>query len=228
MINCDYLYNKDFMNSTRPQSHFSNKKLHFRIIENGIILPHKNLPGTCGFGGVVDNTGNYIEESFVHTGIGGAYTPNEEIIESPASVIYLGMFVHIWGHCLTDGIKRTWFLNSDVYNKYFKNYPIVYIPMWGGIIPNFAQILKILEIDVGFLNAIVRPVRFRNIIIPDVAFFSQFTGVVELKISPGKISVRSRKKIFIFSTEGIKLVKSELPNISVQRAMKLFVPKNFR
>ena len=33
------------------------------------------------------------------------------------TVIYLGMFFHIWAHCLTDNLKRVWFLKSEVYKN---------------------------------------------------------------------------------------------------------------
>ncbi len=161
------------------QNHFADKNLNFKIVENGIILPHKDLPDTVGFGGIVDSRGKFVEESFVHTGVEGAYTPSEEIVDSPASVIYFGMLLPIWGHCITDGIKRAWFLKSSVYKKYFKNYPIVYVSMWGGIVQNFARLLEILEISPGILNPIIHPTRFKNIIIPDVSFFSQKGGGAE-------------------------------------------------
>ena len=112
MINYDGLYNKDFYGDALKQNHFYDKKLHFRIIDNGTILPHKMLAGAWnwGFGGIVDDKNNYIKSSFVVAGAGGAYTPTENIQFFPQTVIYLGMFFHIWAHCLTDNLKFVWFL----------------------------------------------------------------------------------------------------------------------
>ena len=167
MINYDGLYNKDYYGEQLFQNHFSDKKLRFKILENATILPHKSVAGTAGFGGIVDANGNYVEESFVHQGITDIYTPTEEIAYSDESVIYFGMLVHIWGHCLTDNLKRVWFLKSEVYKKYFSRLPIVYVPMWKSIIEPFAKILEILEINQDNLHPITRPVKFRQIILPD-------------------------------------------------------------
>jgi len=167
LINYDGLYNKDYYGEQLFQNHFSDKKLRFKILENATILPHKSVAGTAGFGGIVDANGNYVEESFVHQGITDIYTPTEEIAYSDESVIYFGMLVHIWGHCLTDNLKRVWFLKSEVYKKYFSRLPIVYVPMWKSIIEPFAKILEILEINQDNLHPITRPVKFRQIILPD-------------------------------------------------------------
>lgn len=83
------------------------------------------------------------------------------------------MLVNIWGHCLTDNIKRLWFFLSGTYKKYFKNCRIVYIPMWHGIIPNFARLLEITGFDVNSLQPVNEPTRFKEIVIPDVALFDK-------------------------------------------------------
>ena len=134
MINYDGLYNKEYFGEQLKENHFYDKKLHFRIIENGTILPHKALTGhwNWGFGGIVDEKNNYIESSFLIGNRGGAYTPNEEIMYSPETVIYLGMFFYVWGHCITDNLKRIWFLQSEVFKKYLTQYPLVCLPMKGG------------------------------------------------------------------------------------------------
>lgn len=173
MINFNGLYNKEFFGENlKVENHFSDKKLHFKIIENGTILPHKQLVGVdgVGFGGIIDSQGNYVAESFLNPKNDGAYTPHGEVERNPATVIYLGMFVNIWGHSITDNIKRLWFLHSDVYKNYFKNCPIVYNKMWFGIVPQFARVLEILGVDLNRLYQIERPIQFQNIILPDESF----------------------------------------------------------
>lgn len=135
MTNLDYLYNKDVAQKFFGKNHLVDKKLHFKIIERGTILPHKHVyvngNWTWGFGGLVDRRGEFVKSSFVHDGTGAAYTPTEDVQQSPATVIYLGLFYPVWGHCLTDNLRRLWFLKSDVFKSYFKNCPLVYVP-WGG------------------------------------------------------------------------------------------------
>ena len=138
MINLDHLYNKDAVADFFGKNYFVDKKLHFQIIERGTLLPHKevfvNGRWTWGFGGIVDRKGEFIKNSFVHYGVGGAYTPTEEIQRSPQTVVYLGMFFDVWGHVLTDNLRRLWFLKSEIFNRYFKNCMLVYLPWGGGIV----------------------------------------------------------------------------------------------
>jgi len=172
MVNYDGLYNKNFYGDKIGQNHLSEQKLSFRILKNATILPHKSIPNhPTGLGGIVDADGNFLEETFVHHGITETYTPEEEIMYIDKSVIYLDMICHVWGHCLTDSLRRTWFFHSDFYKKDFKNLPIVYVPMLKGIVPSFAEILRILEIEPDNLIAITQPTKFKEIILPDESFF---------------------------------------------------------
>lgn len=177
MTNLDYLYDKAAAQKFFGKNHFADKKLHFKIIERGTILPHKHLfvngNWTWGFGGIVDRRGEFVKNSFVHEGTGAAYTPTEDVQHSPATVIYLGLFYPVWGHCLTDNLRRLWFLKSNVFKSYFKNCPLVYLS-WGGVTvehqKSFCRMLEILEIDVKRLQPITHPVQFENIILPDESF----------------------------------------------------------
>lgn len=136
MTNFDYLYNKDAAQKIFGKDYFVDKKLHFRIIERGTILPHKqfyiNGKWTWGFGGIVDNHNEFIKSSFVNSNAGDAYTPTEDVQHSKETVIYLGLFFPVWGHVITDNIRRMWFLKSDVFNRYFKDCQLVYVLYGGG------------------------------------------------------------------------------------------------
>ena len=137
MTNFDLLYKKDAAQEFFEKNYFVDKKLHFKIIERGTILPHKHMyvdgQWTWGFGGVVDAKNNFVSSSFVHDGAGAAYTPQENVQYFPNTVIYLGLFYPVWGHAISDNLRRFWFLNSEVFKTYFKNCLLVYIP-WGGVI----------------------------------------------------------------------------------------------
>lgn len=137
MVNYDGMYNKEYYGDNLYKDHFYNKKLHFKIIENGTVLPHKDVivNGKAipwGLGGIVDSQCNFIESSFVHVTAGGAYTPTEEIQNSPETVIYFGMLYNVWGHLISDCIKMFWFFKSDSYKKYFQNCKIICTIHGGG------------------------------------------------------------------------------------------------
>lgn len=77
MVNIDYLYNPDAVKSNFDKNYFLDKKLGFQIIEHGMILPYKNTSDqSWGAGGIVDNMGNHIKDSFVHASlVSKTYTP---------------------------------------------------------------------------------------------------------------------------------------------------------
>lgn len=187
MINLDYLYNPDAVKGAFDKNYFVDKKLGFQVIEHGTILPHKkSFDGKVAkagqdYGGIVESNGKFIQSSFLRYGWGGqAYTPKHESIQhSVETVVYLGMFNYTWGHILTDCISRIWFLKSDIFQREFKNCPLVYT-FWEShsheIPKNFRRLLEILEVDVDRLQPITQPTQYNNIILPDVSFDSYFTS----------------------------------------------------
>ena len=130
------MYNKEFYGDRFNQDHFYNKTLHFQIIENGTALPPKNpnIDGkfNWGFGGIVDAQGKYIASSYITSG-SFAYTPTEEVINSDETVIYFSMLFNVWGHLISDCIKRAWFFKSKAYKRYFQNCKIIYT-ITGGVL----------------------------------------------------------------------------------------------
>ncbi|MBQ3443225.1 MAG: DUF563 domain-containing protein [Selenomonadaceae bacterium] len=180
MTNLDYLYKPEAAKRFFNFSRFVNKKLGFQIIEHGTILPHrdknyKGERGQVGFGGIVDAEGRFIRESHIHTGTGGAYEPPLESIQhSSETVIYLGISFHIWGHAITDNLRRVWFLKSE-FMKQFKNCPVVYIAhdFTFNELKNVKRLLEILEVNVDNLREIKQPTQFDKIILPDECFFSK-------------------------------------------------------
>lgn len=177
MTNLDYLYDKEAVKKYFGADYFSEKALSYKTIDGGMILPHNHVGEDgkwtwLGIGGIVDFYGRYIKESFIHNGVGGAYKP-KEVKRSSQTVIYLGISYYIWGHCLTDNIRRVWFLKSE-YMKQFKNCPIVYIAWDKYDIEyqeNFKRLLEILEVDVNRLQKITQPTQFDKIILPDECFY---------------------------------------------------------
>ena len=81
MTNVDYLYNPKFAKDALRKDYFIDKKLSFRTIENGMILPHKTVDMSsgwnCGLGGIVDGNGKYVKSSHMYISDSGIYTPPE-------------------------------------------------------------------------------------------------------------------------------------------------------
>ena len=184
MTNLDYLYDKDAAKEYFGKDYFVDKKLNFRIIERGTVLPHKHMhvngKWTWGFGGLVDSKGEFVKTSFVRYGAGAAYTSTDTVQYIPRVAVYLGVFLSNWGHNITDNFRRLWFLAGEVFKTYFKDCPIVYVP-WEGLgsfasLPNFKRLLEILDIDVNRLLPIHYPTQFENVILPDESYFFGANG----------------------------------------------------
>lgn len=84
-------------------------------VQNGVILPAKymSLVFPCGLGGVINEKGEFIEESGTEFPeiFGGAYAYNileENSLEE--EVIYIGHLRTHWGHFLIDCTMRMWYL----------------------------------------------------------------------------------------------------------------------
>lgn len=183
MVNIDYLYNPDAVKQAFDKNYFLDKKLGFQVIEHGTILPSKSGGKSWfGLGGIVDSKGEYIRSSSTNDAFGGAYTPPPESIQHISeTVIYLGLFFPVWGHDLTDNIRRLWFLNSDAFKNDFKNCPLVYVAWKGTNIelrPDFKRLLEILEVDFSNIKEITQPTQFERIILPDECFGSPFNKMV--------------------------------------------------
>jgi len=173
MHNFDLLYDKNYFGNSLKVTHKVEKVLSYCHIKNGLVLPHrKNAAVDCG--GIITEENRYIENSGLHGSWGGYYRVNEEeIVKSKETVIYLGLMCGIWGHCITDNIRRMWFLKEKIRAERFGNCRIVYVP-YGNFqfSENFKSMLKILEIDSSNFVPITRPTRFREIILPDECFYT--------------------------------------------------------
>ena len=132
-------------------------------------------------GGVLDSQKRFIPNTFIHYGSGMVYNP-DDIKYSNETVIYLGMFYKVWGHCITDNIRRLWFLKSDLYKKYFKGCKLIYIPFQDFDFKtndrDLKRMLEILDIDVNNFQIAKEVTQYKNIILPDESFFT-FTGAVD-------------------------------------------------
>ncbi|MBR3745497.1 MAG: hypothetical protein IKN27_00880 [Selenomonadaceae bacterium] len=96
MVNLDYLYNPDAAKKVFGKNYFVDKKLGFRVIENGMILPHKfqtpgQLPKNKSFGGIVDDKGQFIGQSYVFDGknFDGSYPPPKPIFNTAQKQLFI-------------------------------------------------------------------------------------------------------------------------------------------
>lgn len=172
MTNYDYLYKKEYYGESLYKTYEVKKELGYQIIKNGVILPSKRTDKGPG-GGVLDGKGNFISSTSLHNDCGFGYDFSKIEKHSESAVIYLGMFHDIWGHCLTDNIRRLWFLKSSVCMEKFSGCKAVFVPM-----ENFRfgesnrKLLEILGFNADDFLPVTRITQYSTIILPDESFFT--------------------------------------------------------
>ena len=77
---------------------------------NATILPLRTADNFdwTGKGGVVDETGQYVDLSATYSFVNGAY-PFESPEYRNERVVYCGYLVSHWGHFLVDAVNRLWY-----------------------------------------------------------------------------------------------------------------------
>ena len=172
MTNYDYLYKKEYYGESLHKNYEAKKELGYQVIKNGVILPYKRTDKGPG-GGVLDESGRFIGSTSLHNCCGCGYDFQKIEKNSDSTVIYLGMFHDIWGHCLTDNIRRLWFLKSSFYTDVFSRCKPVFVPMetfeFGD---SSRKLLEILGFDCDDFLPVTSITRYNTIILPDESFFT--------------------------------------------------------
>ena len=143
--------------------------LGFVSVKNGVILPHrKDYSDTVwGKGGVVNQTGEYVKESFYKNGwatFGGNYDYDGNVSVIDGSAIYFGYFFKHWGHFLLDMINRMWIILKHYHQEY-----VVYLGD-DDMDSNYLEFMKMLGVPEDKLIRIDKVTRFNEIIIPELSY----------------------------------------------------------
>lgn len=178
MTDYKYLYNKDYYGNELYVRHLKEKILDYQEIEGGYILPFKRLgDGRLG-GGVLDSDKKFIAESGLHRGKGCAYTIDGSNIEClDEEVVFLGTWERVWGHCITDNLRRLWVFDDNAFMEKYKNYQFVYANFDNKEIGrNFSELLDIIGVDRKKMLQITKVSKFKKIVIPDECFWNEEDG----------------------------------------------------
>lgn len=99
-------------------------------------------------------------------------------------VIYLGHFLNIWGHCITDNLKKLWFLKTPEGKEMLaKGYRLVCTLHKGGeLSPNFRELLtNYLQIDAAKIQIVITETLFDEIVIPQNSLTDEHRYYIEFK-----------------------------------------------
>lgn len=163
------------LNNREEQIYKKQEKLHIYEYSNAIILPRKYEDDgpTWGKGGVCDQEGEFIQNSFYDGGWaqnGGRYEWNQEDeIYINEKVIYIGVFAKHWGHFLVDMTSKLWIFTDPEFKENTKDFKVAYI---GEEKPagNYLEFYKMLGIGEEQLIHIEKPARFQKVFVPEAGF----------------------------------------------------------
>lgn len=145
--------------------------------EDAFVLPSKDLwvDGKC-HGGVVTRENQFVESSAWHEGkrCDKYDFSHEEATPVSSTVIYLGFFNSVWGHALTDNIKKLWFLFTEEYKQLSEQgAKIIYITAGNQTLPKYAvRLLELCGVDTTQLHHVTEVTRFSKIVVPDNSFIA--------------------------------------------------------
>lgn len=179
-MNKQYIDNslKEETYSRLSKEYLSTKEIHVSVIKDGYVLPYNGWLGeplTTGtmMGGVITDSKVYVENSGVREDLGCPYDFDEkQVKKSNQRVIYIGMFLPVWGHCITDCLKKLWYLQTEECKQLLKEgVQIVYINTMEKLPPSFIEILQALGIEESLLYEIQSITQFKEIIVPENSLF---------------------------------------------------------
>ncbi|MBR1729793.1 MAG: glycosyltransferase family 61 protein [Selenomonadaceae bacterium] len=180
----------------------SERKLNVQIIENGIILPAKDLGRAVYGGGVFSKEGEFIAGFFRKKppkntvfGVQGAYEI-EELYESDEEVIFGGALISLFGHFILESLGRMWYILKNPGDKRKIIFLLVKEEQeW------FYQFFKLLDIDINRIEILKKPTHYRKIIIPDESIHSWYDYTEEYLVPYNyirdKIKVSDIKKLYL-------------------------------
>lgn len=143
--------------------HLYNKgKNRAASLSDSIILPW-NTENDFG-GGIVSENGVFIESSSWHEGFKSGYPYNQSNIPyRDEDVLYLGCLYNVWGHAITDNLKKVWYIT-----KHHPLNKIVYITVNNKPLPNYVyELFARVGVDLSKAEHITQITQFKSVINPD-------------------------------------------------------------
>lgn len=148
------------------------EKLGYETYRNAVLLPIKKLNGDktyFGRGGIVDDSGNYVEMSAVKGRVEGAYDyGSPKYVDE--KVVYCGYLTDAaWGDFLTESIARCWYFLQD--DRSIQSY--VFIAGNGSGISalkgNVREFFALLGME-DRMEIISEPVKYREVVVPEMSY----------------------------------------------------------
>lgn len=177
----DYLYSgaNEFFKNEYGKTHFVDKKLDVKAYKEAVVLPYKILNDGKWGGGVVTAFGDFLSNTGVHNDSTVGYEfSDDQVVLNNTDIIFLGMFNGVWGHNITDDLRRTWIAIADSYKDLVSSCKFAYIPIDGfKFSDNFLKLLESIGITQDNLIPIKDITRFNTVYVPDECLYKLDTDV---------------------------------------------------
>lgn len=230
MINYDGLFDKQLFLKEIEAKHEVIQELSYSKAKNALVLPCIDLPNGFSGGGIIKENGEFIKESTVHNGSHVPYEVNHNQVEIvDERVVYFGMLIGVWGHCISDCIKRAWFINSPEYIERFAKCKIIYTAQKDSLHKNFIDFLSLLGINIDTFYEITKPTIYSEVIIPDSSFFlddngvehftKEYREVIEKIKEPFKSVTGISKKIY-YSHRNVRGIMNDMGERQIEKYLQ--------
>lgn len=115
-------------------------------------------------GGVFDDKGELIPSSTWHEGIHTAYDYyKKDAVERNEEVVYIGCLFDVWGHAITDNLKKLWWIQEKK-----ENIKCVYITVGNKPVSKHVyEIFSLCGFDLTKAEHIIGPTVFKEVIVPN-------------------------------------------------------------
>lgn len=215
-----YCYNSKWIKEYEnlENTNFESKDdLKFDFLDNGIVLPCKQIYKNEEAGGLIDRFGNFRTETEIRGYFGDKYDYDKNTLQYSDETIFLIPIIYKqWGHFLVDNISWLWSLSL------YKSYGYTKIGYTGryyqdGIQGNYLEVLNLLGIKQDDLIYINEPTQFKRVYFSERAFGVWDNYHVEYKkiiesIVDAAITQASNMNLPIYNN--IYFTRRNLPNTS--------------
>lgn len=151
------------------KSFLKTHKLNCVNYKEAIIVTGESEIDGCVF----DLKGSPISQSLMCENNSVLHFPTQDNIKFCSdTVIFIGILYNVYGHIITDGLKKLWFILSEEGRKLLQKegVKIAYIAKWS-YIPNYVrQIYELLGIDIKEAINVRCPTKFHEVFLPDNSF----------------------------------------------------------
>ena len=184
--NLSYISKKKqaFLKKRLSKNYILHLNLNYKILKNAYIMTSDFYNGILYSGGIISDNNKFQLSSAWHEGCTFRNRfENYNVQSRNESVIYIGCLYHIWGHAITDNLKKIWYLYNTNQNK-----KLVYITVNNVPLPSYVyELFELAGIDLHKAEHITQITKFKEIINPDNSiinineeryFTKEFTQVI--------------------------------------------------